>query len=171
MEPATPSQPIRTIKPRRSYAVAFTLTLIVWLATLVAWGIDRTRVWMDGHYYPIRHKRMLLEDVDHDVLRAQCRQLLATAVKKSASTQPATQSSHDDIFISQPPPAIQLLKPEFVRVLPAEGLVIITFAGGFSGFDHWSLRYYDDATKGRGTTNLGGGVWFERENDADRARD
>jgi hypothetical protein len=99
---------------------------------------------------------MLVYDIDHVVIRDECRRLLAERRTAPASTLPTTR--HD----SDLPPGLAVFRPENVYVDPQQGHVSVGFGGGFH---HWYLDFYEDPSKGRGTKELGDGLWFVDEAD------
>jgi hypothetical protein len=129
---------------------------VLWVITLSAWWVDRTRVWLDGKFYPTRHRRMLVYDLDHDVIRDACRRMLADRRAAPASTLPSTRSN---IGL---PPSLAILKPANVSVSPESGYVSVMFGGGFH---HWFMDFYENPLQGRGTKDLGNGLWFVDEGD------
>jgi len=143
------------------------ILMVVCIATLAAWGIDHLRAVLDARWFPTRHQRMLLYDLEHDVIRSECRRLLAEArSKRAATSRPARTTTQGWVYaepLPEPPSALALLRPMGVVVDPDEVTVEIYFGGGFH---HWSLHFYEsDPPGGGGTKSLGGGLWFEDEFD------
>jgi hypothetical protein len=129
----------------------------VWILTLIAWGYDHLSHRL-GHNAFYRKQRTLIHDIDHEVIREECRQLLAAARAREATTRFATLPTSGPARIRTP--GIDVLQPRGTMV--SDGVVILSFGGGFHG--SW-LHFYEDPGKGRGTKDLGGGLWFVDEFD------
>lgn len=141
---------------------AVVVLAVLWIVTLAGWGVDHFRAWLDRGSFN-RTRQTLLYDVDHAVIRDECRRLLAeargTADGPSSATRPMTRPRPRGGEV-RPPPALAVFKPSIVLV-DADGRQVKIMFGG--GFHHWFLLYFEDAKAGRGTKDLGGGLWFEDE--------